>query len=535
VRKRLGLKFVIALGVVLVLSLVTLASCSKTNTTTTVAPTTSESQISGETTSSLAGSTTSVTELTTTTTTASATTTTAASNVADLYTKLCAGCHSSKPGSGLTASQVAGVITNGTTGMPGFSSQLTSEQIQQLGDYLAAPTASTTTTTAAQTTSALYSQKCAGCHSTRPGAGLTASQAAGIIRNGTAGMPGFASQLTSAQISNLGAYVARPTASTTTTTAATTAAALYAQKCAGCHSTRPGSGLTQTQVDAVISNGTTGMPGFASQLTSAQIEQLGDYLAASSGSTTTTTAPSTTAALYTQKCAGCHSTRPGAGLTATQAAGIIANGTTGMPGFAGQLTPTQISDLGAYLVTPAWKSLTYDIFATELNKVGITVVGSGPSGTYTKDGVTIAWDDLLEYLPADEFYKDAQGYHYVQEEGAINPTTGLPAGVTKPPTTTTTTTSTTTTTTTTLPTTTTTGGTTTTTGGTTTTTGAIDAAALYTQFCAGCHSGGVGTGLTATAIGNTITNGKGIMLGFSGSMTGAQITALAAYVAAGGH
>lgn len=73
--------------------------------------------------------------------------------------------------------------------------------------------------------------------------------------------------------------------------------------------------------------------------------------------------------------------------------------------------------------TPQWKSLTTDQFAQDLKKYGIDVVGSGPGGTYTKDGKTISWDDLQKYLPTSEYYKDAQGYHYVQEPGAAKPGT----------------------------------------------------------------------------------------------------------------
>jgi mono/diheme cytochrome c family protein len=475
VQRRFGVGVAVVLGVVLVLSLAVLASCSKTNTTTTIAPTTSSSQASG-TSSTQPSSTTSVAESTTTTggpTTTAApptTTTAAAADAAALYAQNCAGCHPDHPGAGLTADQLTGIVRNGTSGMPGFASKLSDAQIASVSALLAAPASSTTTTVGNLSTSALYSKFCAGCHSSRPGAGITAGQAAGIIRNGTAGMPGFASKLTSAQISSLGAYTGRPTA-TTTTTGVLTAAELYTKLCAGCHPSHPGAGLTSDQVTDIIRNGFgTVMPGYASKLNETQISSLGTLLTGSGSSTTTTTAPG-------------H---------------------------------------------PAWKPLTFETFALELNKVGITVVGSGPTGTYTKDGNTISWDDLLDYLPSGEFYKDDEGYHYVQEEGAINPNTGLPAAVTKPPTTTTTTT-TTSTTTTTVP------STTTTTGGTTTTTGAgRAAAALFTQYCKSCHSGGAGAGQPASQIVAKLTTGSMSSFATNGSMTPAEIAALAAYLAGGG-
>lgn len=112
------------------------------------------------------------------------------------------------------------VIAGGA--MPAFEDKLSEAQISDLAAYLSSfkgSTGSTTTTTAASTAQALFAQKCAGCHSAPPGAGLTAEQAAEVIRNGRGGMPSFAGQLTSTQIEELGAFLANPAASTTTTTA----------------------------------------------------------------------------------------------------------------------------------------------------------------------------------------------------------------------------------------------------------------------------------------------------------------------------
>jgi len=98
-------------------------------------------------------------------------------------------------------------------------------------------------------------------------------------------------------------------------------------------------------------------------------------------------------------------------------------------------TTTTVTPTGA----PIWKSLTNAQFASDLGLVGITVV----DGKYMKDGQEVSYDSLLTYLPANTYYKDAQGYHYVQEEGAVNPKTGAAATTTKPRATTQTTTTTT--------------------------------------------------------------------------------------------
>jgi mono/diheme cytochrome c family protein len=128
----------------------------------------------------------------------------------------------------------------------------------------------------------------------------------------------------------------------------------------------------------------------------------------------------------------------------------------------------------------------------------------------------------------------------LRDDGTTTPSTA-------PPDTTTTTMVTTTTvpgTTTTVPgTTTTVPGTTTTTTTTSTTTttlpSGIDAAFLYMDNCAACHGpngeGGIGPALAGTSlslaeVSTVISNGAGIMPGFSGSLSSEEIEALSAFV-----
>jgi mono/diheme cytochrome c family protein len=146
------------------------------------------------------------------------------------------------------------------------------------------------------------------------------------------------------------------------------------------------------------------------------------------------------------------------------------------------------------------------IFATEF--VGNCFSCHNVSGDGTYQILTLAVDTNDAGIP-----------NQLPIPGAVNP----PVVASPVPSTTTTTAGTTTTT---VP------SSTTTTGGTTTTT-AINPAALYAQYCRGCHSGGVSG--TASSIQGIVTNGVGSMPGYSSSMTGAQIAALAAYAAGGGH
>jgi cytochrome c551 len=73
-----------------------------------------------------------------------------------------------------------------------------------------------------------------------------------------------------------------------------------------------------------------------------------------------------------------------------------------------------------------------------------------------------------------------------------------------------------------------------TTAGVTTTAagGAVDTAALYAQYCGGCHN--TIPGGSADDVKAAIENGKGDMPGMKDKLTADQITALATWVANGG-
>jgi hypothetical protein len=115
---------------------------------------------------------------------------------------------------------------------------------------------------------------------------------------------------------------------------------------------------------------------------------------------------------------------------------------TGAPDLAQESTQVtgvpEIPDYQAPAVAPLWKSLSVATFVSELSKYGVTAKGSGGDAskyTYTDStGKALSYDNLLSAVPSDVFYKDATGYHYVQDQGAIDPRTGLAATVVRPPT-----------------------------------------------------------------------------------------------------
>jgi mono/diheme cytochrome c family protein len=74
---------------------------------------------------------------------------------------------------------------------------------------------------------------------------------------------------------------------------------------------------------------------------------------------------------------------------------------------------------------------------------------------------------------------------------------------------------------------------------TTTTAGSTSGAAVYSSYCGGCHGGAggnlVGSGLGTSQIAAITTSGRGGMPGFGGTLTTAQINAVAAYLASLGQ
>jgi len=98
---------------------------------------------------------------------------------------------------------------------------------------------------------------------------------------------------------------------------------------------------------------------------------------------------------------------------------------TGAPGFANDMSgmstgvpsiPTYVRETSA----PEWKSLSMSQWQSDLAGYGITYEG----GKYFKDGAEVSADNLLSLLPANTYYRDESGFHYIQTEGAIDPRTG---------------------------------------------------------------------------------------------------------------
>ena len=237
-----------------------------------------------------------------------------------IYAAECAGCHGSTGGGGigpslqastLSTSQIASIVTGGQGTMPGFSSKLTSTQIQSVsahaaGLQVAGATTTTTTLPATANGSEIYAAKCAACHGANGEGGIgpslqastmSLSQIISIMTNGQGTMPAI-TDLTTDQMQAVASHaqglqiVGVTTTSTTSTTLAPGAdgADIYAANCAACHgadlSGGIGPSLLDTSLDTeaiidIIANGKGTMPPLGSTLSASQIEDVaafvGDY------------------------------------------------------------------------------------------------------------------------------------------------------------------------------------------------------------------------------------------------------------------
>ena len=330
---------------------------------------------------------------TTTTTTAPGTPPPPPPNGSALYAASCAGCHGANGGdlvgTPLTRSQLVNITTNGTSaGMPGYASTYNAAEIDAIAGYIlslaAAPT--TTTTTLPGTPpppppsgAAVYGSHCAACHGSSGGdlvgRDITTSRISSVTNNGTTGMPGFSSRLSPAETSAVVAYVAGKTGGTPTTTTTEpgspppSGAAVFAESCAGCHGSSGGDLvghlLTDTELASVISRGVGSMPGYASRLSSDQLDAVVGYLSSlgANAPAATTIGGETggidAAALYTRYCSSCHGAHgeggrsgpvSGTSLSRAELITITTDGLGSMPGYSSRMTPEEIEAIAAFVL-----------------------------------------------------------------------------------------------------------------------------------------------------------------------------------------
>jgi mono/diheme cytochrome c family protein len=339
-----------------------------------------------------------------------------------------------------TKSQLVSIVTNGVGTMRGFP-ELGPTQISNVANYLlslSVPTTTqpgaTTTTTTPRGGAAVYAASCSLCHGANGGNlrghTLDSSRIVSITTNGVGTMGGYSSKLSAAEINNVSQYVASvgTSAGVTTTTAPPgspiSGSSLYMQNCSGCHGLHgeggpggavAGTALSRSQIISVTSKGASGMPGFASQLSTGEMAAIADHilgLSVTGGSGGGGTAEEGVSggqpvippelveghSLYGQFCAACHGADGEGGLggpvadinmSAAELEGIILNGVGSMPGFADRMNDAEIAALVAFSEALA-SGVSFEIQETT------TTTLSGDETLAAGERPTLLADDLTE-------------------------------------------------------------------------------------------------------------------------------------------
>lgn len=94
------------------------------------------------------------------------------------------------------------------------------------------------------------------------------------------------------------------------------------------------------------------------------------------------------------------------------------SGAPGIPAYSPAAAGSTLAapPTGTGTTAAVWKSLTNAQFAIDLQTYGITVNG----GKYYQGAAELSLDQLDQLLPDDTYYRDDKGFHYVQDEGAVD-------------------------------------------------------------------------------------------------------------------
>jgi mono/diheme cytochrome c family protein len=229
----------------------------------------------------------------------------------EVFDAQCLACHAPADLVELDLLTVREALTDGTdfaghagVDVPSWSETLSSEEFDQLLNYLAAPVGQR-----------LYADNCQSCH----GAGLPTevdgAALEAIIREGGRhrDMPSFGATLTFDEVELLASYVEDPAS-------VAEGPELFAQNCSACHGTQVPSTGSVEQTVAVISTGGshTTMPVWGEVLTDAQIDALVAFVIESSQGA------ASGQQIFADNCAACHGLLGEGGVNPARPGDIIA-------------------------------------------------------------------------------------------------------------------------------------------------------------------------------------------------------------------
>jgi len=255
--------------------------------------------------------------------------------IAALYAKNCAGCHGStirvSAGTNLHA-----IIAQGKhEGMPAWSGDLTSDQIDALAGFILSPGGSQ-----------LFTDNCGECHQAPELVAGNPIQLKNALDQGqdfqphsTVQVPQWNQTLDQAQLSELLNFLVAPDGQR-----------LFETNCSPCHGRSVAFSGNEDELRTLISQGGLHleMPPWQGRLSSSELDTLANYVVEPS-------ANANGQALFKQHCAVCHGERIPAADDFTQARQIIASGGPHqtMPVWGEVLTPDQLTALVDYTMNAA--------------------------------------------------------------------------------------------------------------------------------------------------------------------------------------
>jgi mono/diheme cytochrome c family protein len=228
------------------------------------------------------------------------------STSAAAYASQCAGCHGADGEGGfgpslqtgtLSVTEIVSVIANGNGAMAGFSESLTPEQISGLAAF-AISLQGGGSSDAGGEGSQLYAAQCAACHGVfgeggigpaLVGTTLTTDEIGSKVQTENAAMHSLASALSPDQMEAVAAFILTLEAATDDPMDADATAKLYNTMCSGCHGAAgegasapalAGTSLDTADLISIIAEGRNGMPGYSTQLSSTEIEDLAGLIMA---------------------------------------------------------------------------------------------------------------------------------------------------------------------------------------------------------------------------------------------------------------
>ena len=301
---------------------------------------------------------------------------------AALYTSNCAPCHGSRlavpPGTNLHA-----VIAEGKhEGMPAWSADLTSDQIDALAGFILSPGGSK-----------LFTASCGACHKTTQEVAEDPLKLKAVLEQGpdypahqNLNIPKWTDLLDQEQRTALLNFLVAPDGQR-----------LFATDCSSCHGTAVAFSGDREELRTIISQGGRhlDMPPWREKLSDSQLETLANYVV--NPATTPEGQP-----LFQQYCRSCHGDRVPAATSAAQAREAIASGGghQTMPVWGNVLTPEQLDALVDYTLSAAKGTpleAGQELFAQNC---------SGCHGTFGEGGPNPArGDDIIAPISTAEFLK----------------------------------------------------------------------------------------------------------------------------------